>query len=389
MLHKRVLIKLISSGSVIIFLFFFWYKFIPLFKNSPAKVGVDEVKIGSIEEKVFASGKITSRKVKKIIARENGIVRLIQANEGDKVEKEDVLCVIKNIQIFDEKDSKIEEFIKKGAFHMLREYLSQMPNKEVKNLEIAKIEYLNAKQEYEQAEFLYREKAISREQLEHARIKYHKMKLLYEAQEKEFEDLLRRGRVTAPFSGTIIKSFIKENDEVKSGDVLFLIADMKNLLAEVEVDEFDINKIKIGQEARIKGETFSSILHAKVERMDESASSSSGFTFFNVYLSIINGCDEEEIKFGSSCRAEIIFSKKDNALIIPSSAVLIKRGKTACFVSKEGKAHLRFIEIGLRTEDFVEVIQGLKKGEKIITRGHLELKELQPIEEVEQSRLLY
>ncbi len=62
-----------------------------------------------------------------------------------------------------------------------------------------------------------------------------------------------------------------------------------------------------------------------------------------------------------------------NRLLVPQEAVLVRGGRKLVFVVGDGLAKWRYIESGLENERFVEVLEGVKEGDEIITDGHLTL----------------
>jgi HlyD family secretion protein len=71
---------------------------------------------------------------------------------------------------------------------------------------------------------------------------------------------------------------------------------------------------------------------------------------------------------GDGYRVEIKATVWESAdvLTVPSSALFQRGGKWAVFVEEDGRARLRTIEIGHRTGATVEVMSGLKQGERVI-----------------------
>ena len=75
----------------------------------------------------------------------------------------------------------------------------------------------------------------------------------------------------------------------------------------------------------------------------------------------------------------IPFENNKNALLIPSQAVIpTDRDKQVAIVSN-GKAKLVTVTIGTRTNDMVEIVQGLKTGDTVITTGIMQLKKGSPL----------
>jgi hypothetical protein len=71
---------------------------------------------------------------------------------------------------------------------------------------------------------------------------------------------------------------------------------------------------------------------------------------------------------------------KDNIIYIPITALLQENGLNYVYVVVDGKAYLKKIETGDRTEEWVEVISGLDEGERIVIEGVGKISEGQKVE---------
>ena len=73
------------------------------------------------------------------------------------------------------------------------------------------------------------------------------------------------------------------------------------------------------------------------------------------------------------------YSKKQIKTIV-KDALLIKNGNTVVYVIEDNIAKLKTIKIGIPYQDSIEVVEGLKEGEKIVTRGNERLIPNQKVE---------
>ena len=88
-----------------------------------------------------------------------------------------------------------------------------------------------------------------------------------------------------------------------------------------------------------------------------------------VYYKVMIDLEEETegVKPGMTADISIKTGKKENVLVVPKGAVKKINGKTIIEVFKDAKVEEREIEVGLKGNDFYEVVSGLEKGEQIIT----------------------
>ncbi|MEW6617823.1 MAG: efflux RND transporter periplasmic adaptor subunit [bacterium] len=344
--------------------------------NSETKeIKVASAKRGKIKYQIVASGKVSSDKIKKIQTKTSGIVKLLSCKEGDKVKAGDVLCIIKSPTIFGNSKE-----IEKALFHkrvkVLENYLRKTYNNKLEALESAQINYHSTLEKYSQLKLLYQEKAISKQELTESEIAFKRAEFQYHSAKFAFEQELELSRVIAPGSGTIILNRVTEGTEVETGSELFLLADMSSLIAKVVVDEADIEKVKIGQKVEISGESFAPLmLSGVVEKIGAYAyQSERGFPGIEVICRInLNKEVAKLLILESSCIAKIIIEEKENALCIPSIALLANEKETQVFVVDNSQVHLKKVKIGIITQDLVEITDGLKEGEKVVTIGSLDL----------------
>jgi membrane fusion protein (multidrug efflux system) len=80
------------------------------------------------------------------------------------------------------------------------------------------------------------------------------------------------------------------------------------------------------------------------------------------------------LKPGMFSRVKLILEEKENAILIPSSAIINREDKSSVFVvSEDNIANYRDITLGIEYNDKIEVTSGLKIGETIITEGIVKL----------------
>lgn len=180
--------------------------------------------------------------------------------------------------------------------------------------------------------------------------------------------------ITAPITGTVINKEVKVGDKLdntKGASVLSIIYDMSSLKFDMDVDEVDVTKVKVGQEVKITADAFvGKTYYGVVEKVNINGTSSNGVTVYPVTVRITNF---EELLPGMNIDAEIILEKVEDVLVIPTEC--IQRGNTVYVkgdkVDEKDEAPEGFktvsIETGMIDSSFVEVISGLSEGD--VVRG--------------------
>lgn len=181
--------------------------------------------------------------------------------------------------------------------------------------------------------------------------------------------------ITAPMTGTINNISISEGMNLTSGStstgtttstMIAVVETSGNPLTSFNVSEIDIAKVKIGQKATItfdsiSGKTFT----GKVVSVNKIGTVSSGVTNYPVITQLDTA--SSEILPNMSASADIIIETKDNALLVPSSAVQTQSGQTVVRVLKNGNEQTTGVETGLTSDAQTEITSGLSEGDTVIT----------------------
>lgn len=133
---------------------------------------------------------------------------------------------------------------------------------------------------------------------------------------------LENYRVYSSIAGTITAVKYFEGDSVKSGNILVSIRDFNQMQFTISVDELDIAKIKVGQEASITidalTETTTKPLSGEVIYKAMEGTSSNGVAVYDVTVKIN---ETENLLAGMNANASIILNKAENALLLPLEAI--------------------------------------------------------------------
>ena len=370
---KVKIVLLILLGIAALSTYYLAKRFI-LLKEEIKEVEATEVKRGKIKSVVEAEGKIGCSLIRTICAKEDGIVRLLKVKEGDKVEAGNLLCIILNPSLFEDKP-EIEKALAKSQSPFLIDYLQKKYHKIVEPLESARLKLIQLEENYQQYEILYSKKAISLQELKERKALYSQARFQYLSAKKEIEKRIGQAQVKTPISGRIVRIFCEEGTEVKIGQELFVVANMKLAQAELLVDELQIERVKKGQPVEIVAETLASPLVGEVKSIGVYAQSSNMGTAKVPVICSINLPEGVMPILGSSIKGSIIVKSKEDALICPRLALLATSSRNAVWTINGSRAILRPVTIGIEGEEMVEIMEGLKEGEMIIVGGILSIKE--------------
>ncbi|GIM27357.1 hemolysin D [Clostridium polyendosporum] len=130
--------------------------------------------------------------------------------------------------------------------------------------------------------------------------------------------------VKAPVSGVITAVNNSNGDSVQSGKSIVSIVDPSSMKIKVAVDELDIAKVKEGQKAEVKFDAIKDkIYDGTVESIAQLGTSTNNVTTYDVVVAIANPTD---IKIGMNANVNILVDSKDDALTIPSEALIDRNG---------------------------------------------------------------
>ena len=206
-------------------------------------------------------------------------------------------------------------------------------------------------------------------------------------------DLTRKGRlsdggtestITAPAAGTVLTRSVNPGDPIvpltsyQPGTEMATIADMSDLIFKGTVDEIDVGKLSVGMPTRIKvGALPTDVVTGRVSRIAPQAQQKEGATLFDVEVELDPG-QKITLRAGYSANADVIIREKKDVLTIPERLVTFDDGGKRATVELAGptaKDPTKKVEIKTGISDglSVEVISGLKKGDRVVERPPKEI----------------
>jgi membrane fusion protein (multidrug efflux system) len=201
----------------------------------------------------------------------------------------------------------------------------------------------------------------------------------YEVQENEVNTLkadqsfilaqLAKTTITAPFTGMVGLRNISEGAYVSPTQVIASLVQVKPLFVEFSVPEKYTSTIKKGMEIEFAHENsdkeFKASIYAIEPKIDE-------LTKTLRCRALYNG--PEDFYPGSFVKVYIDMMKEENSLMIPTQCIIpILKGQKV-IIAKNGEADEVKVITGVRTEDKIQIMEGLKDGDTVLTTGLLSVK---------------
>lgn len=242
-------------------------------------------------------------------------------------------------------------------------------NKAVKTLEQSKFEY-------DAAQSLFDQGAVSREELLKAKTAFENDSITVSSY-KGLEDT----QIVSPISGTVTRvntSIGRAANDTKDKEAMFVVEDLANLQMKVKVSEYDIGKIKIGQgvtiTADILGKNSVTGVVSKISPTGEPKDASSKERVIPVTIDVEKG--NTSLIAGVSAKAKILIEKKTGVLTVPIDAILGNPGEKNYVFVLHGN-NLKKVPVIVGTEGTLNVevsSDQLKAGDQVVLGPTFEMK---------------
>jgi HlyD family secretion protein len=359
----------------------------------PTKVVVAET--GTMVKSVVATGKIEPTTKVEIKSRANGIIEALPVDVDSDVNPGDILAQLDKEQL---------QAVLRSAEANLQAARAALTGAEAglkKNIVEAEgpdVEF--ARRSYDRAQQLSAQKLISQSQLDDAHsaidvAENRKRAALSQlvisqaniaqaqaqvAQAKAAADQatesLAYATIRAPIRATVLSRDVEIGSPVSSilnlganATLVMTLGDIQKVFVRGKVDEADIGRVRLNQPARIRVETFKErVFSGRVTQISPLGVEKDNVTSFEVKVSIEN--PGQELKANMTANAEIVLEEHPNALLIPEAAITYDAKKNP-FVdivapgTKTGRKRTP-IKVGVGNGTKIEVLDGLKAGDKLV-----------------------
>jgi len=304
----------------------------------------------SITSSYRSTATLEAREEADVTSKVNGIVEQILVEEGDYVEKGQVLAILRD-----------------------QEYRIQAAQTEA--------ELKGSEQELKRLKNMADREMISADSYDKLRYQTAVIRAKHEMAQLN----LNETKVVAPISGHIAKRYVKTGNLVQQyqAQTLFHIVDQQRLQGIVHLPEHELRHLKIGQAAALTVSAYPNTTYtAEVERISPVVDSNSGT--FKVVLAVTN--DDNSLKSGMFAQLNLHYATRDNVVVLPRYAVQSMDNSHHVFVvNNEGVAEKRDVMLGFETDTHIEITQGVEAGDAVITTGQASLKDQALVEVIQTS----
>lgn len=375
------------------------------------EANVAAVQKGTIKKYVEDIGTVKYRELRNVSIEGSGLIETIPVDVGEPVKKGDLLLTLEKtdletqLKVQNEKIKEIEATFQGNS--AVKNYATSVEKAKLA-IGTAEDAYALALDDYNYAKLLAEQGALSAKdlkakeaalsgaeaQVESAKIDLKQLtantaesaKAVYKAQleqavlgRESLTHSLQKQEVRSPMDGVVLEKRVEPGTLGTPGTVAFVIGNAGHMEVEAYILAEDAADITTGDEVEIieRSEKKQSVA-GKVTAVAPSAveiTSSLGVNQKKVKITIEPSNLLPQMKQGYEADVRIVTETKNGALTVPLSAVFDDRGNSCVFVVQDGKAVLRTVKKGIQDQESVEITDGLKEGETVLSEPDLSVKE--------------
>lgn len=375
-------------------------------KEQGIEVDVLTLEKGEITVTVPANGVLEEIEKQTIYVEDSAKVLSIEVEEGDYVTAGQVLALLDgedlDIQMDIKKQmleinkielAKLEKTYKKEKAEENRQLESRLRkmedakedldrNKELyQHGAISQQEYINSERVFEDAKEGYEEVQQRQDTFE---FDIEKMKKNIEITQLEIADIAKRiekqeGKIVSSINGVVTNIHLEEGSIVNPSNPGFVISNVEDLSIEINVNEYDIAKVEIGQEVEIQtdaltGRTFKGVVEKIAPVAKGMSTGQTNETVIPITIKVEE--TDDVLKPGFSVKTKIISQQKEDVLVLPFDTIMTEsNGAKNVFVVKDDILHKVEVQTGIESDFDIEIIAGLEEGDKIVLNPSMVLQE--------------
>jgi HlyD family secretion protein len=365
-------------------------------RRGPKPTEVQTAKVGreDLQAKVSANGRIQAQKKVDISATIPGQITHLAVEEGDRVKRGQFLLQI--------------DAVNPRAAARSNEFSMQALHEELAS---SRSTLAQARTDLRRTEENFKAGIVPAADLDRARTVVRTSEATVQMAERRVaqagatlegaRDTLAKTTIRSPMDGIVTARRVEEGEvavigiQNSPGTVLLTISDMSVVEAEMEVDETSVPNIKLGQEARVRLDAYpNQTFHGVVTEVGSSPLVAAANQAIKFKVKVRLDDPPSDIKPGLSARADILTGFRDNALVVPLQALVVRdidrqpgqpapasearREQEGVYLMEDDKVRFQPLETGLIGDLAIEVLKGLKGGETVITGPFKALRTLNP-----------
>jgi len=356
---KGVVLLAVGAGII------YWLRFAPI------SVETHKVERGVIVAEVMGTGTLEARVEATISPKISGRIAEVQVDQGERVSAGDLLVRL------DDEELQQQVAIAQANVEAARAAIERLKIDKTRTTAV----YEQAEKSHARTQALIQQKAASSDALDkaseglavavadvsrsEAAITEGQKALVSAEKTLQYHDArLQDTKIHAPFDGLIVKRNREPGDVVVPGSAMLTLISTDELWIRAWVDETEMARLKPDQSARVVFRSESAGSYSgTVARLGREADRETREFIVDVRVLEL----PSNWAVGQRAEAFIETERRENAVVLPSRLV-VNRGDThGVFVDVDGHAVWRDIQLGVRSRETVDVVDGLAEGDVVVT----------------------
>jgi HlyD family secretion protein len=357
---------------------------------SASRLQIATVERGEFVRDIAADGRVVAAVSPTLYARAGGAV-VLEVHAGDKVKKDQVLAVISSPELTNklaQEQSNADAM--EVAYQQAKIDANQQRSKLQEAYDNARIDEQSAARDLKRYQQAFKKGAVSQIdvdrhndehekaqiQLQHAKanlgmddsslaLEIQAKKLAFERQKLLVEDLKRQVdelKVRSPVDGQVGQLFIAQTATVPKDAKLLTVVDLSALEVQVNVPESFARDLAPGMPAAISG-------NGKDWKGAVSAISPEVVNGEVIARVRFEGDKPRQLRQNQRLSVRILLDRRENVLTVARGSFVDESGGRYAYVVRDGIAYKTPVTLGPSSIDKVEILQGLKEGDKVVVSG--------------------
>jgi membrane fusion protein (multidrug efflux system) len=309
-------------------------------QNSSAGTGLLEVEaveldFETVEDRIFSTGTIQANEVVELATEASGIITQIYFDEGSRVQEGDLLLKIN--------DSELQAQRQRAQFRL--------------NL---------AEQREERQARLLERGGISQDDYDATLNEVNVLK----SELRLIDAQIQKTELKAPFTGMLGLKYASPGAYITPSSRIASLQEVNPVKIDFSVPERYISKIRPGISINftVQGvdSTFTGEVYAVEPRVDTETRT--------LQIRALSENDGNLLYPGAFANIELILDQINDALMVPTISIIPELNAQKVFVSNNGAVEQRMVSTGIRTSEKVQIIDGLERGDVVLTTGLLQVR---------------
>jgi HlyD family secretion protein len=342
-------------------------------------VQVDAASVGTIQRKVSADATLYPLDQAAIVPKITAPVSKFYVDKGSRVRAGQLLAELEN------KDLVGAATESEGGYQQADASYQQALQKAQQDLQLSKEQLDAAQRLFDSRQSLFKQGAAAAKDVDDAAVALTQAKNQYELSQKQMDLKAAEGglmaakgksvgaeaqlsytRIVSPIDGVVTDRPIYQGETAPSGSPIITVMNISQVIARAHVSQQEAALVRTGDAADVMTAQVP-IAHGKVTLVSPALDPNS--TTVEVWVQVPN--PQGLLKPGASARVSIVTETVPNAIVAPASALLTAAdGSTSVMLlDTDNKVSRKDVKVGIRDGSNMQVLEGLKKGDRIVTVG--------------------